>query len=218
MRSGVENLGFTPLHDQPSTPYQKLVDHIRSDGWCVLPGFLEAEVAANLSQESLGAWEEGEFRRAGVGRGVGLVIREDVRTDHVMWLREEMTGCQRSYLARLEDLRMELNQNLFLGLFDFEGHFAVYPEGGFYKPHLDRHRESLDRLVTVILYLNPDWRPGDGGELKLWTTPGDKEGEFVTVEPRMGTLVCFLAGDFWHEVLPARKTRASITGWFRGRV
>jgi len=183
-----------------------------------LPGFLEEDVAANLSRESLVAWHEGEFRRAGVGRGSGLVIREDVRTDHVMWLRdEEITSCQRSYLARLEEVRSALNRNLYLGLFDFEGHFAVYPEGGFYKAHLDRHRETSDRLVTVILYLNPGWQPGDGGELKLWTTPGDREGEFVTIEPRMGTLVCFLAGDFWHEVLPAKKTRASITGWFRGQ-
>jgi SM-20-related protein len=182
-----------------------------------LPGFLEEEIAANLSRESLGAWEEGEFRRAGVGRGAGLVIREDVRTDHVMWLREgEMTPCQRAYLERLDDLRVALNRSLFLGLMDFEGHFAVYPEGGFYKPHLDRHRESADRIVSVILYLNPAWQPGDGGELRIWTTPGDKQGEFILVEPRMGTMVCFLAGDFWHEVLPARKTRASITGWFRG--
>jgi SM-20-related protein len=29
--------------------------------------------------------------------------------------------------------------------------------------------------------------------------------------------VCFMAGDFWHEVLPAKKTRMSITGWFRQR-
>lgn len=174
-------------------------------------------MAADLSRESLEAWKEGEFRRAGVGRGAALVIREDIRTDHVMWLRDdEITACQRSYLGRLEEVRSQLNRNLFLGLFDFEGHFAVYPEGGFYKPHIDRHRETSDRLVTVILYLNPDWKAGDGGELKLWTTPGDREGDFVIIEPLMGTLVCFLAGDFWHEVLPANKTRASITGWFRG--
>ena len=53
--------------------------------------------------------------------------------------------------------------------------------------------------------------------MKLWTTPGDTEGEFVLIEPRLGTLVCFLSGDFWHEVMPARKIRASITGWFRQR-
>ena len=60
-----------------------------------------------------------------------------------------------------------------------------------------------------------DWQPGDGGELKLWTKPGEKEGPFALIEPRIGTLVCFLAGDYWHEVMPARKTRMSITGWFR---
>ena len=167
--------------------------------------------------ESRAAWEEGEFRRAGVGRGKNLVIREDVRTDHVMWLRDEdITACQQRYLDKLEELRIALNRSLYLGLMDFEGHFAVYPEGGFYKQHLDRHRDTSDRIVTVILYLNPGWQPGDGGELKIWTQPGDREGEFEIIEPRLGTLVCFLAGDHWHEVLPARKTRASITGWFRG--
>jgi len=201
-----------PLHH-----LEKLVGDIHQSGWSVMPGFLEEDVAADLSRESLAAWHEGEFRRAGVGRGEALVIREDVRTDHVMWLREEeITICQQAYLDRLEDVRVELNRNLYLGLMSFEGHFAVYPEGGFYKPHLDRHRETMDRLVSVILYLNPGWQLGDGGELKIWTSPGERDGEFITVEPRMGTLVCFLAGDFWHEVLPAQKNRASITGWFRG--
>lgn len=195
----------------------KLLDSIRETGWSVWPGFLEEGLAEELSRESLCAWEEGEFRRAGVGRGAGLAIREDVRTDHVMWLCEgETTPCQQGYLDRLEEIRVALNRSLFLGLTDFEGHFAVYPPGGFYKSHLDRHQQTQDRIVTAILYLNPAWQPGDGGELKIWTTPGMKVGSFTTVEPRLGTLVCFLAGDFWHEVLPAKKTRASVTGWFRG--
>ncbi len=209
---------FPLLSTESEHPYRILVDEIHDKGWCVLPGFLERAVGDELSRESLVAWAGGEFRRAGVGRGKDLTIREDVRTDHVMWLRDDdITPSQQKYLERLEELRLELNRNLFLGLMDFEGHFAVYPEGGFYKPHLDRHRQSMDRLVTVILYLNPDWKAGDGGELRLWTTPGDKEGEHVVVQPLLGTLVCFLAGDFWHEVQPAMKTRASITGWFRGR-
>ena len=182
----------------------------------MLPGFLEKAVAEELSVESLAAWKEGKLRRAGVGKGKRLVIREDVRSDHVMWLRDgETTLCQQRYLDRLEELRVALNRRLFLGLMDFEGHFAVYPEGGFYKPHLDRHRETTDRILTVILYLNPGWERGDGGELRIWTTAGEREGEFELIEPRMGTLVCFLAEDHWHEVLPAVKTRASITGWFR---
>jgi len=218
LASGIRGASFR-LHLQNPSPFDlgEIAADIERCGWCACPGFLEAEIASDLSRESLDAWQEGEFRRAGVGRGSNLVIREDVRTDHVMWLRQgETTPCQLAYLDRLEEMRVELNRNLYLGLMDFEGHFAVYPEGGFYKPHLDRHRETADRIVTVILYLNPSWQPGDGGELRIWTTPGVKDGEFITVEPRMGTLVVFLSGDFWHEVLPARKTRASITGWFRG--
>jgi SM-20-related protein len=168
-----------------------------------------------LGRESRDAWEAGAFRRARVGRGPAQQIREEIRTDHVLWLEPELvTAAQRAYLDRIEALRVAINSRLFLGLFEFEGHFAVYPEGGFYRAHLDRHRQTQDRVVSVILYLNEDWRPGDGGELKLWTTAGRQEGRFELIEPRLGTLVCFLSGDYWHEVLPAARSRMSITGWY----
>lgn len=195
-----------------------ILDDIEKQGWSVQPAFLPAEEALALASESQSAWTQGNFRRAGVGRGSGLAIREDIRRDHVLWLQpSSTTPLQQAYLDRLESLRNDLNRHFFLGLFDFEGHFAVYPEGAFYKAHLDRHQNTRDRLITTILYLNRDWQPDHGGELKLWTTPGSQDGPFITVEPRLGTLVTFLAGDFWHEVLPAKHTRMSITGWFRCR-
>jgi SM-20-related protein len=188
------------------------------DGWATMPGWVERGDSLRLMDECAAAREEGAFRRAGVGRGDSLAVRGEIRGDEVLWLRPgEFSVEQEIYLALLETLRLALNRRFFLGLFDFEGHFAVYPEGAFYKPHLDRHSGTDERVVTVILYLNPDWQPGDGGELKLWTTASGQEGGFTLIEPRLGTLVCFLAGDFWHEVLPAKKTRMSITGWFRQR-
>ncbi len=187
-------------------------------GWSVSPDWLDSADAERLRQECEVACEEGLFRRAGVGRGKDLAVREDIRRDQVLWIDPATTSVeQQAYLARLEVLRLELNQRLFLGLFDFEGHFAIYPDGAFYKPHLDRHAGTQDRIVTAILYLNPDWKPGDGGELKIWTSDQGREGPFELIEPRLGTLVCFLAGEFWHEVLPTRTSRMSITGWFRQR-
>jgi SM-20-related protein len=53
--------------------------------------------------------------------------------------------------------------------------------------------------------------------LKLWTSVDGRDGCYELIKPRMGTMVCFMAEDFWHEVLPATKQRASITGWFRQR-
>ncbi len=170
-----------------------------------------------LRNECQHAHDDGEFRRAGVGRGEDLKIREDIRKDQVLWIDPNELSPERfAYLAVIEKLRSEINRHFFLGLFDFEAHFAIYHEGAYYKAHLDRHAGSQDRIVTVILYLNNDWQTGDGGELKIWTTPEARDGAFHLVEPRLGTMVCFLSGDFWHEVLPAKKTRMSITGWFRG--
>ena len=187
-------------------------------GWASMPHCLDETDSLRLRTECTAASERGEFRRAGVGRGLDLQVREDIRGDHVMWLQTDAASVEQIvYLAKLELLRLALNQRFFLGLFEYEGHFAIYPEGAFYKAHLDRHVGTSDRIVTTILYLNPDWQPGDGGELKLWTTAGDKVGAFILIEPRLGTLVCFMAGDFWHEVLPAKKPRMSITGWFRQR-
>lgn len=166
--------------------------------------------------ECMAAWESGEFRRAAVGRGESKVIREDIRRDHVLWLDEmQQSPALDAYRQKLEELRVAINRQLFLGLVDFEGHFAVYPPGGYYKAHLDRHQGTQNRVVTVILYLNPDWRHEDGGRLKIWITPGDREGASEWVEPKMGSLVVFLSGDHWHEVELSQMQRHSLTGWFR---
>ena len=195
-----------------------LINALDQFGWATMDGCLNENEGLRLSLECENACLNGEFRKAGVGRGASLAVNEAIRRDHILWLVPgEASQEQQLYLDKLEGLRLALNQRFFLGLFEFEGHYAIYPEGAFYKAHLDRHAGTRERVVTVILYLNSNWQPGDGGELKLWTTNGDKTGAFVLIEPRMGTLVCFLAGDFWHEVLPAHKKRMSITGWFRER-
>ncbi len=195
-----------------------LMEAMNLRGWATVPEYLGRLESAGLRAECEAAWGKGEFHRAGVGRGTGLQVREEIRRDEVLWLDPDCNSTEQNhYLASLEILRLAMNQKFFLNLADFEGHFAIYPEGAFYKPHLDRHAGTSNRVVTLILYLNPDWQPGDGGELKLWTTAGDRSGEFILIEPRMGTLVSFMSGEFWHEVLPARKSRMSITGWFRQR-
>ncbi|BCU78964.1 2OG-Fe(II) oxygenase [Luteolibacter sp. LG18] len=196
--------------------FDPLLDALADPGWIAVPGFLPADLARSVAAECAVRWGEGEFQRAGVGRGAALAIREDIRRDHVLWLDRLNAGrAQTTWLDTIEDLRVVMNRGLYLGLNEYEGHFAIYPAGGFYKAHLDRHENTQSRIITAILYLNDGWQPGDGGELKIWTTPGDKDGAFELIEPRLGTLVLFRAGDFWHEVLPANKTRMSITGWFR---
>jgi len=64
--------------------------------------------------------------------------------------------------------------------------------------------------------LNDAWQAADGGQLRLYLD-GMAEAPYLDVLPTAGTLVAFLSSRFWHEVMPAKRERMSITGWFRSR-
>jgi SM-20-related protein len=191
-----------------------IVSALAGPGWCVVPHFLRGEETAALREECRQAHAAGNFHPAGVGSRQAAV-RSEVRGDHVLWIEECQAGpALKSVLEKLESLRQAVNQRLFLGLFDVELHFAVYPPGTGYQRHLDRFRDDDRRSLTVILYLNEDWQRDDGGLLRFW--PEDN-GEALEIVPAGGTLVTFLSDRFWHEVLPSRRERLSLTGWFRRR-
>jgi SM-20-related protein len=112
----------------------------------------------------------------------------------------------------MEMLRVGINRRLFLGLFDYECHFARYAPGSFYKKHVDAFRGRSNRVLSTVFYLNPQWGSADGGELLIYSGDGQVE---ASVKPTMGTLVVFLSETVPHEVLPAARLRHSIAGWFR---
>lgn len=116
------------------------------------------------------------------------------------------------YLERMEQIRQQVNQVFFLGLFEYEAHFAKYEAGDFYRKHLDAFRGNESRKLTTVLYLNEQWSEADGGSLALY----DLNDQWVeTIAPISGRLVAFLSERFPHEVLPTQAERISITGWFR---
>jgi SM-20-related protein len=137
-----------------------------------------------------------------------------MREDYVRWLDPPgETSCEKRYFALMEQLRLTLNRELFLGLFDFEAHLALYPRRARYRCHLDRFQDQANRVVSVSLYLNRGWRPEDEGALRLYLEKPESE-PYEDILPVGGTLVCFLSDRFHHEVLPARRDRLAATGWF----
>ncbi len=157
--------------------------------------------------------------RAGVGAGHETQVRSEIRSDSIIWLdRSDPTPIVETWLNGMNDLNEHFRRYLFLSVWSYEGHLAHYPGGGFYKAHLDRHSQTQARQLSIITYLNNDWEESDGGQLRLYT---DQElgvkGPFIDVLPKAGTVVIFRSGDFWHEVLPSKRDRMSLTGWLRGR-
>jgi SM-20-related protein len=157
--------------------------------------------------------ERGDFNAARIGADAHLRRRAEVRGDSICWLDEPLLEAERSLTADLESLRLDLNREAFLGLFDHEVHYAWYPPGAGYARHTDQLRGRDGRRLSFILYLNAAWKPGDGGELRVF----DGARGCRDVEPIAGRLVCFLTEGREHAVLTTRTDRLSVTGWFRGR-
>jgi SM-20-related protein len=155
----------------------------------------------------------GDFEAARIGGGPSLQRREDIRGDSICWITPPLWPAEQTLLEQLEQLRLELNAQGGLGLFELELHYAWYPPGAGYARHVDQPQGALQRTVSLVLYLNAGWELPDGGALRIHEAPDLP----VDIEPLGGRLVCFLTAGREHEVLPARRERLSVSGWFRGR-
>ena len=158
--------------------------------------------------------DDDRFHAAQIGRGSGKQQAGALRGDTISWLdNANLTDC--AYHAWMEELRIGLNEALYLGLFDYESHYAIYGAGAGYARHSDVLRGTRNRIVSTVLYLNTDWQTNDGGELILFEPIG--AAVIAPINPTFGKMVIFLSESFPHEVLAARNTRRSIAGWFRVR-
>lgn len=155
----------------------------------------------------------GDFRAARIGREGTLQNNPAVRGDQTCWWGEPLFAAEAELLRDLEQLRLQLNSDLYLGLFELELHYAWYPPGAGYARHVDQSFGSTARRMSLILYLNENWESAGGGELELY----DAHGGCRRVEPRAGRLVCFLSAGLEHAVLAAHRDRFSVSGWFRAR-
>lgn len=185
-------------------------------GWIIVDDYVSEELCESLLREQQDILRHGQFRLAGIGKGDSFTIRPEIRSDKVFWLDEgQLSTMQEKFWKKMEALREKINQRCFLGLRSFESHFAIYPPGSFYLRHLDQFQSVAYRMVTVILYLNQEWREEDGGALRIYFPDENGIEKGVDVYPRGGRLVCFLSGEIPHEVMCTKKERVSITGWFR---
>ena len=203
------------IENKNQTNFDALIQTIAMQGYVICDDFLPAETISALRDVSYNRYANDDMRAA----KTGLVNKTQsaIRGDHIAWLDElDKNIAIQAYFSQMHSLKDALNQQLFMNIQSLETHLALYPIGGVYQKHLDQFshgNNAKSRQLSSILYLNDDWQAGDGGELRLYLS----EDHHLDILPTAGKLVLFLSAEFWHEVRPAKRERASLTGWFRSR-
>ena len=199
---------------------EDLLDHISQEiynnSYVVVDDFVDEGFRKALLKEQIDLLNQGQFTKAAIGKGDQRQVRTEIRSDEVLWMDSTaLSPLQAIFWEKVAEVQQVLNRRCFLGLKSFEGHFARYPIGSFYKRHLDQFHAVPHRIVTIILYLNESWTEADGGQLRMYFPQEDGSERMEDVLPLGGRLVVFLSEEIPHEVLLTQKDRISITGWLR---
>ena len=104
------------------------------------------------------------------------------------------------------------------------GGWHIHPPGGKLNVHLDysiHPKLKLQRNYNLLVYLNPNWQPGWGGELGLWTSDINKPKDLDKVlEPKFNRGVIFdTTCNSWHglevpNMFPQGQDRKSIALYY----
>lgn len=186
-----------------------LFDKMAEQDYAIIDDFLENHLVEQVMSYFTLKEEENVFHKAAIGSSGNELIINEVRGDYTFWLDKSRDTELSQLFEVLEEVKFWINRMCFLSLSDYEFHLAHYPEGSFYKRHLDQFAERNNRMISLIIYLNKDWKNGDGGELRIY--PEGKNS--LDIQPLFNRCILFRSDTLEHEVLKANKDRRSVTGW-----
>ena len=192
--------------------YQNWMDELANTDFVVINDFIDAQLYETIFSFFDARLKANDLLKAGIGSRNEFNINEGIRGDYVYWLNQEKDHELSTFYAQIAELIDQLKYYCFLGISDYEAHLAYYPAGTFYHKHLDQFKGRGNRLISFVLYLNPAWKPTDGGELIIYQ--GD---ETLKIEPKKGRLVLFKSDTVLHEVSQTNAPRYSLTGWMLSR-
>ncbi|MCW4469833.1 2OG-Fe(II) oxygenase [Flavobacterium sp. MFBS3-15] len=207
----MDDLQLNPL-------YEQVIDALMEQKYSVVDDFFSRGEVLALRETLLAKYEEDRFRKSAIGNQANEKVIDAIRGDFILWLDENSTDpAEQQFFAKINDFVNYLNRTCYMGINEKEFHYAVYPEGTFYKRHLDTFQNDSRRKLSMVCYLNEeDWLPEYGGELAIYLDDNGNE-KTIDVYPMQGRMVVFESQLLEHEVKPVKRERLSITGWLKTR-
>jgi SM-20-related protein len=164
------------------------LEELAEKGYTVIQNFLPDDLQSSLRQDVSRLRQKGMFKVAKIGQDSTNTLNEDIRVAETCFIGanklQDVSSDSRSRLyTLLGQVRDDLSGNAILntdnavtkGTPPLDGNldellYVYYPQGGFYRRHLDSVGQSASvlRCYSLLLYLNEDWKPINGGQLRLY--------------------------------------------------
>lgn len=200
----VENKEMNYSEDQ----WIRWMEELAINDCVIADNFISKEMFRSIMEFFLEKEQNDQLKKAGIGSSGEFQLNASIRGDFIYWLERERDKKLELFFGLMDELIESLKRHCFMSLSGSEFHIAKYPEGSHYDKHLDQFSERSNRQITVLIYLNEDWKKGDGGELKIY-----KDDKEILVEPIAKRLLLFKSDTVEHEVLTTNVPRYSLTGW-----
>lgn len=206
---------FEQLEFVENPRFETIIADLLEQQYSIVDNFFTTEEVEALRYSLLAKYDADRFKKSAIGNRTNEEIDRTIRGDFILWIDETVANnAEAIFFAKINEMVAYLNRTCFLGILHKEFHYAVYPQGTFYKRHLDTFQNDDRRKLSIVCYLNEDnWLPENGGELAIYT-----QKENLDVLPLPGRIVIFESQILEHEVKVVKASeRLSITGWLKTR-
>jgi SM-20-related protein len=192
-------------------PFDLLIDTYLDNNIGIDAAFMSESLSKGLHENILQLQKDDLMTAAGIGNLDVKDANQKMRGDQIYWMDKSHDNIfEQEFLQLAEDFIERLNSTCYTGINDYEFHYAVYPEGSFYKRHRDQFKNDSNRKYSLINYLNLNWIEDDGGQLLVYQNEATQK-----ILPHSQTAVFFKSDEIEHEVTKANRQRMSITGWLK---
>jgi len=216
------------------------IETLEKEQFLVVKNFLPPSLLLSLRSDHRFLRSSDRFVPSGIGDDKTLAT--SIRNGESLFLSRNLSGgdedCRSSLHSSVDEIADCLNDHMgegeIINLATTELLYAYYPRGGFYSKHVDSLPNSVSamRCWSFLIYLNENWKKGDGGELRVHHSGlpplrcfdedivvTSDSGQYFDVQPVGGALVIFKSSTCLHEVLPTLSDeRIAVVGWFNRKV
>lgn len=191
---------------------------LRDEGYVVVDGFLDQDVANAIRSEAEAFASSGRMPAHTFQFGGSMIAKPHIfEADlHNETFQEELPSlAELLFDDSLVDLLSDAMPDLALARGPKGKTIKMQHNegsGGCFPWHYDNAGPPNQRAITCIVYLNPAWCPGDGGEIVLAPFLRPQ----VVISPLHRRAALFRSDLLLHRVLPARAARFCFSIWLDG--